>query len=53
MAIPDFQSIMLPLLKLCVDGREHTNQEALDRLAHEFNLSDNDSKELLPNTLST
>ncbi len=48
MAIPDFQSIMLPLIKFCADGREHANQEALDRLAREFNLSDDDRKELLP-----
>lgn len=48
MAIPDFQSIMLPLLRFCGDGKEHTNREALDTLAMEFNLSEDEQKELLP-----
>jgi len=48
MAIPDFQSIMLPLLKLCADGQEHTNREAIDVLAKEFGLTDEERKQLLP-----
>lgn len=48
MTIPDFQSIMLPLLKFCSDGLEHTNREALDALALEFNLTEEEQKELLP-----
>lgn len=48
MAIPDFQSIMLPLLRFCADGKEHTNREALDALAMEFNLSEDEQRELLP-----
>jgi restriction system protein len=48
MAIPDFQSIMLPLLKFCADGKEHTNREALDALAQEFGLTEEEQKELLP-----
>lgn len=48
MAIPDFQSIMLPLLKLCADGQEHTNGEAIDALAKEFGLTDEERKQLLP-----
>lgn len=48
MAIPDFQSIMLPLLKFCADGKEHTNRDAVDALAMEFNLSEDEQKELLP-----
>ena len=48
MAIPDFQSIMLPLLKFCADGKEHTNREALDALAQEFGLTEDEQKELLP-----
>jgi restriction system protein len=48
MSIPDFQSIMLPLLKFCADGEEHTNREALDALALEFNLTEDEQKELLP-----
>lgn len=48
MAIPDFQSIMLPLLKLCADGQEHTNREAIDTLAQNFGLSEEEQKQLLP-----
>lgn len=48
MAIPDFQSIMLPLLKFCADGREHTNREALDALARVFALTEEEQKKLLP-----
>lgn len=39
---------MLPLLRLAGDGKEHTLAEAVERLAQEFHLSDNDRKELLP-----
>ena len=48
MAIPDFQSIMLPLLQFCADGIEHTNREALDTLAKEFGLTEEEQKQLLP-----
>lgn len=48
MAVPDFQSFMLPLLKLASDGAEHTLTEAIDKLAQEFQLSNEDRTELLP-----
>ena len=48
MAVPDFQTIMLPLLKFAGDGREHSTSEAIDALALEFRLSEEDRKELLP-----
>ena len=48
MAIPDFQSVMLPLLQFCADGEEHTNREALEALAGEFELSEEEQKQLLP-----
>lgn len=48
MAIPDFQSVMLPLLTFCADRKEHTNRETLDALAIEFGLSEEEQKELLP-----
>ncbi len=47
MAVPDFQTLMLPLLKLAVDGQPHTLGEAVDRLAQEFELSNDDRKILL------
>ncbi|MES1999465.1 MAG: restriction endonuclease [Pseudomonadota bacterium] len=40
MFIPDFQSIFLPLLKACADGKEHTKQELLPMLAKQFGLTD-------------
>ena len=47
MALPDFQSIMLPLLKFVSDGKEHTNQEAHDHLAKELNDAGLDMKKTL------
>ena len=40
MAIPDFQSVFLPLLKACSDGQEHTKQELLPLLAKQFGLTE-------------
>jgi restriction system protein len=48
MAIPDFQTLMLPLLKILADGKEHPNLEVLDALAGQFHLTDEERKELLP-----
>jgi restriction system protein len=48
MAVPDFQSLMLPLLRVAGDGREHTSAEASDLLARQFGLNETDLKELLP-----
>ncbi len=48
MTVPDFQSLMLPLLQLAADGQEHTIYEAMDALASMFNLSPEERNELLP-----
>jgi len=48
MAIPDFQSIMLPLMLYASDGKEHSLQEMTDAMADRFHLSDDELKELLP-----
>jgi restriction system protein len=48
MAIPDYQTIMLPLLKFVADQKEHSVHEAVKYLANEFNLSEDDRKEMLP-----
>lgn len=48
MAIPDFQSVMLPLLKFASDQKEHSLQEAIDSLANSFNLTLDERQELLP-----
>lgn len=48
MAVPDFQSLMLPLLRIAEDGKEHTLAEARDLLAAELGLSSADTAERLP-----
>jgi len=48
MAIPNYQTIMLPLLKLVADEKEHFIHDAIDDLAKYFNLTDQGRKELLP-----
>ena len=48
MAIPDYQTLMLPLLKVAADGKVHTKREALNLLAEQFGLTDDERKELLP-----
>ncbi len=48
MAIPDFQTIMLPLLQYAGDGQEHSIHEAQDSLAQFFELTADDLNDLLP-----
>lgn len=48
MAIPDYQSVMKPLLRFTADQLEHSLREAVDSLAVEFKLTQNELKELLP-----
>jgi restriction system protein len=48
MAIPDFQTIMLPLLRLSEDGEEHSVREATEKLAYEFGLTDAEREQLVP-----
>jgi restriction system protein len=48
MAIPDFQAVMLPLLKFAGDQKPHSTQEAIDFLANHFDLSYQERNQLLP-----
>jgi restriction system protein len=48
MAIPGFQTLMLPLLQFAADGKEHATSEARERMAEQFHLSDEERKKLLP-----
>lgn len=48
MAIPDYQSIMLPLLQLAEDQKDHAMREATTKLADQFGLDEQERKELLP-----
>jgi restriction system protein len=45
--IPDYQSLMLPLLKLVSDGQEHKYRDLIESLAIEFEVTDEERKELL------
>jgi restriction system protein len=48
MAIPDYQTCMLPFLEFIRDGGEHSLNEVEDALAHHFQLSTTERAELLP-----
>lgn len=45
--IPDYQALMLPLLKLVSDGREYKYRDLIESLAAEFKVTDEERKELL------
>jgi restriction system protein len=46
--IPDYQSIMLPLLEFISDGKEYKMRFVTDELAIKFGVSEEEQKELLP-----
>jgi restriction system protein len=48
MAIPTYDKCMLPLLRFASDGQEHHVREAIEALANEFDLSEDDRNERLP-----
>lgn len=48
MAIPDYQTCMLPFLRYLSDGAEHTLRDAEDSLAEYFTLTPAERAELLP-----
>jgi restriction system protein len=47
-AIPDFQTVMLPLVEALADGRERTLREITDELAGRFGLTEQERIEVLP-----
>jgi restriction system protein len=48
MSIPDYQAIMLPLLRHLADKQEESSQETFDALGEVFGLSEQEKNELLP-----
>ena len=48
MAIPDYQTLMLPVLRLASDNQDHQFRSAVESLADKFNLTDEERNELLP-----
>lgn len=53
MAVPDYQTLMLPLLKFFGDGKEYSIRDAVDKLAVELKLSDADLNEKIPSGTQT
>jgi restriction system protein len=51
--IPDYQTLMLSLLKLLSDGNPYTSTEATEALAERFGLSQVQREELLPSGTQT
>lgn len=48
MPIPDYETIMLPLLRSVADGGEYSMRDLIDTLATEFGLTDEERNRLLP-----
>ncbi len=53
MPIPDFQTIMLPFLRLLGDSKEYLLRDTIDLLADQFKLSDAERREMLPSGQQT
>jgi len=47
MPIPDFQTIMLPLLTFMSDNKDHSVREAIEHLANHFELTPGERQEML------
>ncbi len=48
MSVPDYQTLMLPVLQVARDGNEHTITDVVQILADSFHLTAEDRSELLP-----
>lgn len=48
MTIPDYQTLMLPLLRLANDSQEHRFRDVVEQLAQEFKLTDEQRDLMLP-----
>ncbi len=53
MSIPDFQSMMLPLLEAIANGKEYSNSEVASLLATRLSLTDADLQKMLPSGVQT
>ena len=48
MAIPDYETLMLPILKLAGEGNVHSLREATEFIINKFGLTEQEQKQLLP-----
>ncbi len=53
MAVPDFQSVMLPLLTHLADGQVRSIAETIDPLAQQFYLTADERNEMIPSSRQT
>ncbi len=53
MTIPDYQTLMLPLMEVASDGAEHRMSEAVEALAERFRLTPAERETLLPSGRQT
>ena len=53
MPIPDYQTLMLPLLRFLSDGKEHNLPEATKAISDEFGLTPTERQQLLPSGQQT
>ncbi len=53
MAIPDYQTLMLPVLRILSDGKEHLLRDVVQQLSDQFGLTEEERRQLLPSGVST
>lgn len=53
MAVPDFQTLMLPVLREFADGAEHATRDVRQRVANQLGLTPADVAEVLPSGTQT
>jgi len=53
MAIPDFQSFFVPVLRASADGTEHSSSEIREKVAAELALTPDDLDQKLPSGVQT
>jgi restriction system protein len=46
--IPDFQTVMLPILEILSDGKEYDRRNLIEKISDKFKLTDEERNELLP-----
>jgi restriction system protein len=47
MAIPDFQSLFIPVLQVASDGNEHSLSETIETIARQLELGESTLKQFL------
>jgi restriction system protein len=53
MSIPDYETLILPVLLIADDGQEHRIGDVINQLAEEFRLTEEERRQLLPSGKQT